>query len=301
MAGDTIHNSKPEAQAVAEIVKGAFEPRLMTVDGVQFFVGPAGVPTSIKKLVDEHAEQPDRREGTANLHALESLVAWTNRFKNPNSAIFASARGDGGDPSIEAIIDYHHAGPDGEPRFGRHRGVYRCPLSDEWKAWKATVGRSFSQADFAAFIEDRILDVLDPEQAGSMAGDMMRALACQLAPPARLMELSRGLQVNVGSMVRNAKNLSSGESQVVFQEEHRDAAGAPLQIPGAFLIGIPVFRSGDLYQIPVRLRYRVKDGAISWSLDLYRADRIFDSAFDDAVTRASEATGLPVFRGSSEK
>lgn len=111
---------------------------------------------------------------------------------------------------------------------------------------------------------------------------------------------ARGLAVTVDSKVTNAVNLATGEGQLSYAEEHRDAGGQSLKVPGALLIAVPVFRSGFAYQIPVRLRYRVKDGNVTWTLAMYRPERYFDDAFMGACERVREETALPLFVGSPE-
>ncbi len=107
---------------------------------------------SIKPLVDEYRDRPERRTGTATLSDLESFIAWVIRFKDSNSAAFVDRAQD--KPSITAIIDYHEAGEeqDAEPRFCKHRGVYRFPLSEAWKAWATIDGKALSHGDFAAWL-----------------------------------------------------------------------------------------------------------------------------------------------------
>ena len=113
------------------------------------------------------------------------------------------------------------------------------------------------------------------------------------------MELSRGLQVYESSAVREVVNLSSGEGQISFQSEHTDQHGVPLKVPGLFLIAIPVFRNGPLYRIAARLRYRKNAGLVFW-YDLWRIDRTFDHAFDEALGRVRAETALPVMLGKPE-
>lgn len=289
-----------QAEAIAEIMRDSIEPKLIELPGgAKAFVGH-GEPRSIKKLLDEYRDAPERRRGTSNHVDLNSFLAHVQRHADDDSVVFASPRGEGGDPTITAVYNYQRAGATGAPRFGDHRAIYRCPLSEEWRTWAATQGKTFPQQDFAELIEKRILDVADPAIAGQLAKDMIGALGCTLADPGMMMELSRGLALRVNQTVKSAKNLSSGEAQMMFVEEHSDANGQPISVPGAFLLGIPVFRAGEVYQIPVRLRYRVREGSVSWSFDLYRWDLIFDHAFDAACTRVSSETKLAVFRGSPE-
>jgi hypothetical protein len=115
------------------------------------------------------------------------------------------------------------------------------------------------------------------------------------------MELSRGLSVTSGQKMTRAVNLSSGEAEFQFVEEHKDSAGAPLRIPGAFVIAVPVFDKGDRFQLGVRLRYRVSQGTVAWFFEVYRAAETADLAFEEAVAEVEGDTGLPVFLGKPEQ
>lgn len=281
----------------------------------------AGSPKcySLKVYADEYRAHPERRSGTAEMLDLSSFIAHANRFKDVDSALFGN--NDRSAPSLLAVLDYHErvnipfAALETEPaaqpiapspRFGKHRTFYKFPLSDEWTAWHGHDGKPMGQADFAAFLEDRIGDVIPPpvDDGGGEATDAMsqlgRLLGGSFASPSRLLELSRGMQVHQGEKVRNAVNLSTGEVQVTYEAEHKDAAGAPLKVPNLFLIGIPVFRSGSPYEVAVRLRYRVREGTVAWHYQLYRADKVFDHAFQEAAKQAADETGLPLFIGKPE-
>ncbi len=71
-------------------------------------------------------------------------------------------------------------------------------------------------------------------------------------------------------------------------------------MPGAFLVAIPVFKGGAPYQIPARLRYRVREKSITWFYELHGVDRVFDHAFSEACAKAANDTGLPLFLGAPE-
>lgn len=273
-------------------------------DGVELLaMAPGTTVQSVKKLLDEYRVTPERRKGTSVHTTLDSFVKISNRFKAANSAVFAQA-GASASPSITTIFDYHPEGPekaeeDNKARFCGHRAIYSCPLSDEWVAWTEQAGDAMDQGEFAEFVEARILDV-GADEPGSLAAEMIHKIGVKLAGPAQLLELSRGLSLSVGHTIRNTANLSSGESQLVFEEKHLDKVGAPLAVPGAFVLAIPVFKLGAIWQVPVRLRYRVTGGQVRWSFDLYRADRILEKAFDEACESVAKETDLPVFRGTPE-
>lgn len=261
--------------------------------------GAKPVPSDV---FDAFRTAPKFRQGTAELTAIESLIAHVNRFKDKDSALFAVDDRD--NPSITAVLDYHRAGAASDPRFGRHRSLFKFPLSDEWRAWSKADGQAFSMAEFAAFLEDRIIDVLDliPGE-DSLPEDMQRfvnTVGGTIASPSKLIELSVGLKVNDQSAVKEAINLASGEAQVQFVSQHVDDAGQPLRVPGLFLIGIPVFQHGPHYRLAARLRYRKTGTGLVFFYQLWRADRVFDHSFREACERVQVETELPMLFGKPE-
>ena len=255
---------------------------------------------------------PRSRTGTAAVEDLETFVKHVNRFKVANSALWCHLNDK--NPSLWAFLDYHDSleAPPSEvdkaiherprPRFGRHRTVYPFPLSPEWLAWQAQNGVAMGQGDFAGFLEDRILDVVErtAEQLSPRVSQMAHVLGGHFASPARLMELSRGLTVHQNEKVKNVVNISNGEVQIAYEATNIDEQGAPLKIPNMFLIAVPVWRSGPLYILPARLRYRIIGGVMKWHFNLSYVQETFEAAIKDAAGTAATDTGLPLFYGQPE-
>lgn len=307
MEPKTITNitQEAEAAAVARIIEKHVEPRLLDVKSTDgrsssVLVLPTGLqPHAVEKFLEHLKKAPDRREGTAKLAELDSLIEHANRFKDSDSALWAEPSESA--PKLTAVLDYHRHGADGAPRFGRHRGVYAFPLSDEWHAWVEKNAQQMQQSAFAEFLEDRIQDIADPEGAFANAKAFAEQLGISgFASPSRLLALSRGLSVHVDDRVTNKVDLSSGEATIHFETSHTDDEGAPLNVPRAFLIRLPVFRAGAAYQLAVRLRYRVSGGRVMWSYEIHGVKRALDDAFREACERAKEGTGLPLFFGQPE-
>lgn len=251
--------------------------------------------------LDAFRVKPIHRAGTAKHTRLDSFIAHVNRFKAPNSAVFAIDNA--ASPKLTAVFDYHPEGPDiVDARFGAHRAVYEFPLSEEWKAWSKANGTVMSMADFAAFLEDHIVDVVaDAKPASAAAMDFIAKVGGDIAGPSKLIEIARTLQVNEASTLREARNLSTGETEVVFNSTHLDAAGNKLVVPNLFMICIPVFaRSPDYWQILARFRYRKSGEGIRFWFELWRIDLVFEEAFEGACKAVVEQTGLPMFVGTAE-
>lgn len=247
---------------------------------------------------------PVRRVGTALLSDAASFIAHAQRFGGPaTSVIFADTNPR--QPSFTAIYDYHAAGTNvtmGTAWCG-HRAKYACPLSPAWQAWMGITGKDLSQGDFAQFIEERLLDVVMPATAVDQPAvqALLELQGGRLAGPSALVTLSRGLEISVTSRVKQAVTLETGEIRVTFEEQHADGAGRPIETPNFFIIGIPVFEGGAPYTLPVRIRYRIREQKVTWSLHVHRADLVFEHAFTELRGTIAQATGLPLLAGAVEQ
>ena len=250
---------------------------------------------SLKKFTDEYLTRPERKRGTAMLSTLESFIDHAKRHADMSSVIFA---GTGPAPSLMSMLDYHEE--NGAPRFGEHRGVYHFPFSDEWKAWSAHNKEGMSQSGFAEFLETRLVDVIDPAKAKESTLSDLGELKWTFADPAKMLELSHGLDARVEMQVANRSNLSSGETEFVFKTENKDSAGKTLRVPQAFFIQIPFFEDGEIYQIAVRLRYRIQEQTLRWWYELHGTERRIRHAVQQAAKHAAEQTKLPLYYGSPE-
>lgn len=290
----------------AKRINGLEITALTPSDSIGAFGLPASVPVSIefgsdpairsvKALLEEWRIHPNRKTGTAKAQTIEAFIGLTNRHKTEHSAIFADVNWKA--PKLTTVFDYHQI-EKGTPDFGRHRVDYAFPLSEEWQAWISKNGQGMSQESFAAFIEDHIAELSSPTEAE--AATATRDFSTTIANPAELIQLSRGLQVNVSSKVKNSVTLQSGEGQIAWEETHNGTDGKPIKVPGMFILAVAPFFMGEVVRIPVRLRYRVKDGATIWFFQIYRPDMHITERVRHDLRDAKDATGLPTFEATPE-
>lgn len=263
--------------------------------------------------------KPARRSGTAKLKDLDSLILWANRFKGDTSALFANPEMSA--PTLTCIADYHGAGaidplnPEGDPtaRHCHHRAVYGFPLSKEWQAWMGISGRALDKDEMGEFIEANAKDIMDPTPPvlALTESDKNQPWENRLIQTARqiegrygqlgqLLAMSRRFQVYETSDLTVKTNRDTGESEIQFLNEHKDADGKPLSVPNLIIITIPVFLNGAPYRMPVRFRYRKSGSAVKFILSIYNPERAFEAAFDEALKIAADATELPIFQGHPE-
>lgn len=299
------------AEGLKELVNLAGQARGIDLVTLTAPMGADGIPSlipvairhgatpellDVSRFFEPWRAHPEFKKGTASLLTLQSFVDLVNRHKTEDTAIFAHT--DWRKPHFEAVIDYHAAEPDGDAGNLKHRLRYEFPLSEEWKAWVAVSGEKFSQADFAAFLQDHIADLSSPYDAERI--DLERDFQTTVATPSQLMTLSRSLQVNVNSAVKNAITLQTGEGQIQWSEEHTDGDGKPLKVPGVFLLNIAPFFMGEKTRVPVLLRYRANAGRIDWTIVLYRPDIHVTERVRADLDTVSALTERPCFEGSPE-
>lgn len=297
-----------EVDTIAQLAERAGGVEIENVTLPKGFVGlPAEVPLALirgdnpqVKAIDNVLEQyrihPARKKGTAIAQTFASFCELTNRHKTDDSAIFADM--DWRKPSLTTVVDYHPDESAGDADWLQHRIHYAYPLSDEWKAWMEADGKAMEQKDFAWFLEDRVPELSAPTDEEKIRYE--RDFATTIATPSQVVELSRGLQVNVAAQVKAATTLQSGEGEIRFVEEHQGADGKPLKVPGIFILSIAPFFMGEKVRIPVRLRYRITGGKTVWFYQVYRPDQFITEHVRATLFDAAAKTELPTFEGKPE-
>lgn len=291
-----------------DLLKEHMEPQLHLVEiedteSLQALVHPRGHAfLNLEGALAPLRAAPRRATGTSTHQTFESFVAHVSTFgANPGSAVFVDVNGQ--TPKAVAVFNY---GAPGQPAWRDHRAELALPFSEDWLAWRnAAAAGAMPQGGFAEFLENRLVDVLDPaevKRSAPSAQAVADSLGIAYATQAQLLGLSRSLNVRVDVKVEQSQNLASGEGKLVFEETHETKSeGQTVKVPGGFAIAIAVFR-GDATKsvIPVRLRYRVAGGRVAWSLLPHRADDVLRLAVNDMVGRIAAATHLPVYAGAPE-
>ena len=249
---------------------------------------------SVKGLVEEYRVAPPRRKGTATADTLASFVELTNRHKDANSALFGRAIWPS--PSLTAVLNYDAEGVGA--RFGDHRVVYAFPLTEEFKAWVGCNAKPMDQEVFAAFLEEHAAELAAPMDGER--SEYERLFGEAMATPQEVVMLSRHLEVFVNAKAKQGVRLQSGERVVEFSEDHVNAKGERITIPGVFMVSLRAFVDGEPVRIPARLRYRISGGDIKWFYQLYRWEFFLREQVQRDLNEAAEKTALPSYEGSPE-
>ncbi len=230
------------------------------------------------------ADGPDRRVGTAQHQALSSFIDHANRFKAPHSAVWANPA----QRSLVSVLDYHPEGSSSPARWGKHRGVYSCPLSEAWLAWGSGKTLELDQDGFAALLDSR-----DRELASGTLPSGAPAPA-----PSSLITLAANLEVYSNASAKRERDPNTGRVKISYSEE-KGVSGTVLP-PPAFLIEIPVFQDGQPEPLEVRLRVTVDGGHAKFAVQVHSAGDVLRDAFDRLCGSVTAGTGLPLFFGTPE-
>ncbi|MCI2958204.1 YfdQ family protein [Agromyces atrinae] len=269
------NNENPEAAwltgaaVVTATAQQAVEPRLLEAGNV--FALPDGLGEVAIADTDEYAANPRHRRGTRTVLDAESFVNYVNRHKSAGTEIYA----DTPTSKVRAILDSHEAsgGPTG---WQKHTLDLSLEHTKAWKAWNEhDLGQNprgwFDQQEFAEFIEDRALDVIEPEHA-------------------RLIEIATTFEAKQNADFGSAVRLDNGEVKFEYTETVAAKAGqkGSIEIPKQLRLAIRPYIGGPIYFVFAQFRYRVAPSGLRLGYALERPENILEAAFSDIVTEIRE-------------
>jgi uncharacterized protein YfdQ (DUF2303 family) len=188
---------------------------------------------------------------------------------------------------VVAVLDGHQRisadAPDSDPSpgWGLHRAQLTLAQTPEWQEWTKFSETGHAQDAFADFLEDHLLEVVEPSAAD-------------------LLEIATSISVTSGIKFSQATRLASGEVSFSFTEEHDAKAGRTqqLKIPKTISLALSPFEGVDPYKATARFRYTLREGKLTLRLILDRPHEILKAAFADAVKAIEDGTGLTVYHGA---
>jgi hypothetical protein len=213
----------------------------------------------------------------ATLLDLDSFNDYVNLFKDEKTTRIFGAPGhlNSGIPFIKAVLDYHaDAKTSGR---NAHVATYQPPYSAEWTRWHSINNRPMKQVDFAEWIEENRRDIRKPD-AGT------------------LFDLVRRFKATKKQDYDSVVYQSSGSQEITWKDNTTGANGT-IPVPDKLTLGIKVFFQSTVYAIDCFMRYRLSEGALTFTVKLDRADLIEDAAFTELTSTVKEKTGVSVFLG----
>ncbi len=251
----------------------ASRPPIETPDGGLLVMVPEGYTA--------HAVAPLERplpriRQAVTLKECDSFISYVNRYKSESTRIFAlpGHQAPGAAACFHAVLDYHQKDA---AAHGVHIARFAPPYSEQWKRW--TGAKPMNQPQFAEFIEDNRKDIVVPEAAA-------------------LMDVVSKFRAKKTQEYDAVVYQSNGDLTLSFSEKTEHAGGGKqIVVPQELKLGIPVYFKTDNYEIPVFLRYRLKEAALTFEVKVDRGDYVEQAAFDTIAAKIAKATGIEIYIG----
>lgn len=270
------------AETLAKELKQPFEIASNEFLHVRRIAMPPG--WRIQEINDETLlQQPLRKLAKVLLDDAGSFISYVNRHCTMDTTIWVKADYSAGKIECSAIIN-DHGGEENGSDWRDHTATYIPRFSEEWNRWKSGDKKLMTQADFATFIEDNLADIAGSDGFPSGA-DMLR-MAIEF-------EAKQDLRF------KSAIRLQSGGVDLAFVQQEDNGTLQKMKLFDRFAIGVPVFWGDAAYRVEARLRYRVREGKLSFWYELIRADKVMEAAANAIVQKIADPTRKPIFYGTA--
>lgn len=281
---ENTENKTSETQAIIDLAQAIRPAELCSISQTSHIKKYALPPGWTEKVFDEEGllEQPHRKNGSVSLDDDGSFISYINRHKIDDlSTIYCQADYKESKVAFKCIINDHGASRDGQ-QWRDHCAVYQPKFSEEWSRWIGGNKRQFTQLEMALFIEENLQDIAAVD--GYPTGQ-------------QLLEMATSFQANQDMRFKSAIRLQNGGVNMSFVQDDDNQTLAQMKIFEKIAIGIPVFWNGDAYQITARLRYRVREGKLTFWYELIRSDKTLEHATKQLIDKIKLETGIPLYFG----
>ena len=215
------------------------------------------------------------------LGSVNSWALYVKRFSRLGVTPFLTWNNTG----LRAVLDYHDAGKPNRCQWGVE---FPFTLSREWLAWTAIAnGRGIGQQAALEFFEDHAADIHEPV-------------------PVDLMGILRSLRTNVSAQAATELHPDGTTSVSFMKSSSVKAAGGTLDLPGSFVIRIPVLHGHRddkgkpvVYGLRVRLRASVGDSAqLVLRMGLQDAEGVLEEVQIERVAEAQAYISETILRAA---
>jgi uncharacterized protein YfdQ (DUF2303 family) len=256
---------------------------LYQIHDVHGFALPPGW-TIAQTDMEKYLPAPRRKTARVALTDADSFIGYVVRHGSlANSSVWCKADFTAGVIDFTAILN-DHGEQDTEQDWRDHRATFEPEKSEEWKRWTRANGKPLEQAQFAAWLEENLKDIIPGE--GLPTGGEMLALA-------------NDFEAKQDMRLKSSIRLQSGGVRLEFVEDEDKGTLAAMRLFEKFQIAVPVFRADEQrYPVTARLRYRPKDGKVTFWYELIRHDLVMEQAARNLVEFIRGKAGMPFFFGN---
>jgi uncharacterized protein YfdQ (DUF2303 family) len=272
---DTI--SHTDIQAAIDAGKAIGQP-VQPLDEETVVIIPANYKVeALEKIIAPYLPMPRRIKANVTLTNAESFIRYVAAYKSPWTRIFAAIPNGNAVATFQAILDYHSSANDDLeeiPQWCEHRATYQPAFTPEWKRWFEWDRKKMDQLEFATFLEENQLLVVEPIGAA-------------------LLELVTTLEGKNDIRCSSLMRLANGRQKLTYEEDvtlkgTTTTQQGQVDFPTQLVAGIAPFDGGPTYSIRCRLKYRIPNRRLEFWFETVDTHLVLKDAANGIVAAIQE-------------
>lgn len=272
---------KSDAEQLLDALQRPVE--IISYDEIRRVALPPGWTLQEKDDI-KYKKQPLRKTCRITLTESDSFIDYILRHKIPgSSSLYCQADYQAGNVKFAAVLNDHIGRIEDGQQWRDHIASFEPEKSVEWQRWTGSDKKPFNQAEFALFIEENLRDIATVEN---------------MPTGQQLLEMALSFEANQDMRFKSAIRLQNGGVQMSFVQDDDSQTLAKMQMFDKIAIGIPVFWNGAAYRLDARLRYRVRDGRLTFWYELIRPDKVIEDATKVLIEHIKEKTEVFFYFGN---
>lgn len=261
-------------QAVAALAQQALAPKEVQPGGIYLVATSDGRIERVDLTGPEHTGTVARKTGRTVVRDADSFLTYWGKHRDDASEVYSDVE----QLTVVAVLDASTAT---EARFGGHRLHLALRRTTAWEEWTSHDGKLLTQEQFANFLEDHLVSLVEPDAA-------------------TMLEIAQSIKATTKAEFQSSTRLQSGERKFAYVESTNATAGpkGDLAIPETFKIAVPPFEGADAYSMTARFKYRLGGGSLALGFKLEQPEERARAAFADVLAAIAEGIQTPILNGT---
>ncbi|MEV0114645.1 DUF2303 family protein [Streptomyces sp. NPDC050844] len=260
--------------AVATLAQQALAPKQVEPGNIYLVANATGDVRTIDLTGSEYTGELARKTGTTTVRDAASFLTYYAKHHDDATEVYSDVER----LTITAVLDAHQAHV---ARFGDHRLVLGLRRTKAWEEWVKLDGQLIDQERFANFLEDHLVNLVDPDAA-------------------TMLEIAQSIKASTRADFQSSTRLQSGERKFAYTEDVKASAGSKgeFAIPETFRIAVQPFEGADAYSMTARFKYRLGGGSLALGYKLEQPEERAKAAFTDVLKAIAEGVDTPILNGT---
>ncbi len=224
----------------------------------------------IYDMKDFLPKDPVRIVSSLSLYDVNSFIAYINEYKGPATHIFGQITKE---PFyFKGIIDYHSKET---PAWCDHSVMLVLQYSKEFANWHDINGKMLKQSEFAEFLKDHRMDIIEPVSSS-------------------IVELVMKLEVASHSYCSSKLPINNG-TYLKYEEVSETAInGTVITVPDCITLNVPMFFGMALICIKAEFKIRIQDKVPMFGIRLLEIQNMELTALKAISELITKETGKKV-------